>query len=108
MSFGELLGSLDARVFERLSGGESIAYRTSALRMTSIRGIFDAVYQPLGGGELQVMSSGPAVFVRLEDLPTDPREDRGARVIVDGTHYQIREVQPDGRGGALLLLHEVR
>jgi hypothetical protein len=51
------------------------------------------------------MSAGPAVFLTLSDLPSDPGADPDAVVTVDGVRYTTREVQKDGMGGVVLLLH---
>jgi hypothetical protein len=50
------------------------------------------------------VSSGPTVFLRLEDLPSDP-EDDDATITVSGVDYRITEPQKDGQGGVLLNLH---
>jgi hypothetical protein len=68
-------------------------------------GVFDAAYVLAeAGGRVGVTSSLPAVFVRLEDLPLNPDEDQPT-ITVAGVAYKIHEVQRDGQGGALLLLH---
>lgn len=71
------------------------------------RGVFDALYVKVDAGEVGVSSAGPAVFLRLSDLSSNPEEDTAARVTVDGQEYSIREAQPDDQGGVVLLLHEV-
>lgn len=86
---------------------EEVTYTSGAGTAVHPRGIFDAAYVKADVGEVGVSSAGPAVFFRLADLSSDPEEDTAARVAVDGQGYSIREVQPDGQGGVVLLLHEV-
>lgn len=86
---------------------QEVTYTSGAGAVAHPRGVFDALYTRVDAGEVGVSSAGPAVFVRLADLPTSPEVDLDAVVTVDGTSYSIREVQPDGQGGVVLLLHEV-
>jgi hypothetical protein len=69
-----------------------------------VRGIFDAAYVRVEAGRAGVSSSGPAVFLRLEDLPTDPENDEPIMTVA-GVNYTVREAQKDGQGGIHLLLH---
>jgi hypothetical protein len=87
--------------------GQSVTYTPGGGAAATVRGVFDRAYQRVEAGEADVSSSGPAVFVTLADLGSDPETDDGARVTVAGETYRIREVQPDGTGGAMLLLHLV-
>lgn len=86
---------------------QEVTYTPGAGAAVVVRGIFDALFTRVDAGEVGVSSAGPAVFVRTTDLPSDPRVDLSARVTADGRQYTIREVQPDGQGGVVLLLHEV-
>lgn len=84
--------------------GGDITYTPGAGSAVSVRGIFDAAYVRVDIGQAGVSSAGPAVFLRVEDLPTDPETD-SATVTVGAVEYEIRECQKDGQGGVLLLLH---
>lgn len=105
MAFDAQLGALDDAVLGHLAGSETIAYRPGSGFQVELRAIFEEAFQILAADDLRVMSSGPAVFVRLEDLPSDPETDREARVLVNGTVHRIARVQADGQGGAVLILH---
>lgn len=103
MGFTDLLANADRAVREVLGG--SITYTPGVGDPVEVEGVFDAAYQLVESGQTGVSSSGPAVFLTLADLPSDPVTDLTATVVVDGATYSIREPKPDGLGGVLLLLH---
>lgn len=80
-------------------------YAPSVGAAVDVTGIFDAAYVKVDAGQAGVSSVGPAVFLRLEDLPGNPLED-DATVTVGAVAYEIAEAKPDGQGGVLLLLHK--
>jgi hypothetical protein len=86
---------------------EVVTYTSGVGVEATPRCVFDAAYVKAGAGEVGVSSAGPAVFLRLADLSSDPETDRDARVTIREQDYSIHEVQPDGQGAAVLLLHEV-
>lgn len=102
MDFAALLGRTDRSVVDHLGG--PVTYVPSAGDPVEVSGIFDAAYQRVDVGEAGVVSSSPAVFLMLEDLPSDPEEDPDPRVVVSGFSYKVTEPQKDGAGGVLLLL----
>lgn len=73
----------------------------------TVFGIFEAKHSHSGGpGEIDVAAGwGPAVFLTLADLPTDPEVD-SPTITVAGVAYTVREARPDGQGGVLILLVE--
>lgn len=101
-----LLAQVDSSVLASPLAQE-VTYTSGAGAGVTVRGVFDAIYVKAGAGEVGVSSAGPAVFLRLSDLSSNPETDLTARVTVDAVEYMWREVQPDGQGGVLLLLHEV-
>jgi hypothetical protein len=102
MSFGSLLASADRAALATV--GAAVRYAPSSGAPVDVVGIFDAAYVRVdGGGHLGVVSSGPAVFLRLEDLPSDPEEDAPA-ITVDGVSYSVKDPSKDGQGGVLLRL----
>jgi hypothetical protein len=105
VNFGALLARVDGVVLDHL--GDAVTYTSGAGASVAVRGPFDAVYVKVEAGEAGVSSSGPSVFLRLTDLTSNPETDLAARVSVAGVVYEIREVEPDGKGGIRLLLHEV-
>ncbi len=69
-----------------------------------LTGIFDAAYQLVSlGGDVEIDAVGPVLGVRLADFATPPAHGDG--VVIAGTSYVVRSVQPDGQGGARLVLH---
>lgn len=105
MDFGARLAQTDVTVLTHLGG--LVRYTPGAGAGVDVRGIFDALYVKVEAGEAGVSSSGPAVFLSLADLPSDPQTDLAARVTVAGTVYRPHTIEPDGQGGVRLLLHEV-
>lgn len=97
------------RVDEKVTGGPTggpVTYTPGVGAAVDVRGVFDALYVKVDAGNTGVSSYGPAVFLTLSDLPSDPSDDLSARVTVTGTEYKVREAQPDGMGGVHLLLQE--
>lgn len=103
MAFTDLLASGDSSLRALL--GETVTYTPGVGSAVDVQGVFDAAYVRVDVGQPGVSSVSPAVFVGLDDLTSDPESDSDAEVTVDGTDYVIREVQKDGKGGVLLLLH---
>lgn len=103
MDFGAHLARTDATMLTHLGG--PVTYTPGAGAAVDVRGIFDALYVNVEAGEAGVSSCGPAVFLRLVDLPSDPRTDPAARVTVAGVAYRPHTIEPDGQGGVRLLLH---
>lgn len=84
--------------------GERVVYWPRESPSFEINGVFDAAYilvDPQSGVTIQ--STTPRLGVRLSTLPMPPEE--GDRVEVRGVVYEITESQPDGQGGAVLILH---
>lgn len=103
MGFAEQLAAADARALETL--GEAVTYTPGTGSPVSVQGIFDATYVRVDLGQPGVSSQGPAVFLSLVDLPSDPETDTTATVTIAGVTYTPHEVQPDGKGGVVLHLH---
>lgn len=107
MSFAEILARADVQA--RTILGEAVTYTPGAGLPATVDGIFDAAYLVVDpdAGQAGVSSSGPAVFLKLADLTSDPGLDSVATVTIRSVVYTWHEVKPDGTGGVLLLLHEV-
>jgi hypothetical protein len=100
-----LVGRLNTACVEHL--GQAVQYRTGAGQVVTIDDvIFDDGHVRIDATPAGVTSTGPWVFVKLADLPTDPEED-DPDVMVNGTTYRVFEVQRDGQGGAKLMLKKV-
>lgn len=103
MDFAAHLASADAAVVGHL--GAEVTYTPGVGDAVPVTGIFDAAHEQVDAGQPGVTSSGPAVFLRLSDLPSDPETDTDATVTVDGVLYRPWEPAKDGQGGVLLRLH---
>ena len=69
------------------------------------KGVFQASYVGLDPETgVQVRSTQPIVLVNREQLPWDPKQ--GDTVEVRSTTYRVRDAQPDGHTGWLLMLHK--
>lgn len=107
MGFADLMETVDRAVLDSRLGDE-ITYTPGVGAAVDVAGCFDSLYVRVeAGGQAGISSSGPAVFLRLDDLPSDPVTDTDATVTVDGVTYSQHEAQPDGLGGVVLLLHRV-
>jgi hypothetical protein len=105
MSFLDHLAAADKQVVRSLTGGP-VTYTPGVGGPVVVNGIFDAIYNKVEVGIAGVSSCGPAVFLRLVDLPTNPADDLAALVTVDGTDYTIHESLLDGMGTVICRLHK--
>lgn len=109
MSFDALLANADRLTREQL--GESIVYTPGTGSPVTVDGVFDDAFVVAGMdvGEAGIATSGPAVFLTLTDLPSDPQVDTAATVtrVKTGLSYTTHTPRPDGQGAILLLLHEL-
>lgn len=108
MSFADLLESADRTVMRTLgekSEDAEIVYTPGVGAAVGVDGIFDAAYRREEVGEAGASTAEPAVFLRLADLPTDPRTD-SPTLTIRGVAYAVREAESDGDGGVRLFLQE--
>lgn len=99
--------------------GEPAVYHGRAVTQP-ITGVFDDAYYeltPLGRGEMTsegvnyglpggITARQPSLGVRLSQFLPGVMPTQGDAVVVRATRYYIREVQPDGKGWARLLLSQ--
>lgn len=104
MAFADLVAVADRVALQHL--GETVRYAPRVGEPADVRGVFSNAHVRAEAEGQAVTSSGPAVFVRLEDLPADPGQDDPV-ITRSGVAYRVREAQKDGEGGVLLLLVEV-
>lgn len=104
MGFSELLATADRAVRDML--GDAVTYAPSSGAPVVVRGIFDAAYVRAEVGEAGLSTSSPAVFLRLEELPSDPDVDEPL-LTVGGVTYRPHECEKDGQGGVRVLLHRI-
>lgn len=110
MGFADLMAAAWQTGGPALGTPGSITYTPGVGVAVVVDGIFTAPHTQVDGGEQGggVSTVAPTVFLTLDDLPSDPKTDSAAaRVTVGGVTYRWHDVQPDGMGGALLLLHRV-
>lgn len=106
MSFEDLVEQVD-RVVQTALGGELVTYAPAVGLPVSVTGVFDAQYVlARGTAGAGVETQGPAVFLLLDDLPTDP-EDDDPMLTIRGVGYRVVERRPDGMGGIVLALRLV-
>lgn len=106
MSWPALLTAADRAVTTALGEPDGVTYAPSAGPAVVVdRAIFELAHQQVDASQPGVTSSGPALFCRLADLPSDPETDTTATVTAGGVTYRAAEVIKDGQGGVLLKLH---
>lgn len=96
----------DRIVRSQLGEDDPITYTPGVGDPVFVTGVFDDAYLRVDAGQPGIASSGPAVFLSLGDLPTDPETDTAATVTIAGVMYSPYEVQKDGLGAVLLHLHK--
>jgi hypothetical protein len=101
VGFPEALAGADVAALAAF--GTPVRYTPEWGDPVDVVGIFDAAYVRVDMGTAGVASCGPAVFLRLADLPTDPAKD-SPTITIAGVDYRRREAHRDGQGGVLLLL----
>jgi hypothetical protein len=105
VGFSDALALADQAVQDHL--GDPVTYTPGVGAPVAVTGVFDAVYVNAASGKAEVSTGGPAVFLMVADLSSDPTTDLNLRVTIYGVTYKPREVEPDGKGGVLIHLHQV-
>ncbi|MGN6105197.1 MAG: head-tail joining protein [Kofleriaceae bacterium] len=106
MSFDELVAETDRAALSDL-GGETVTYTPEVGSPVPVTGMFDEQYVlAKGTAEAGVEATGPAVFLRLEDLPVHPDDDEPT-LTIKSVDYRVIERRPDGMGGIVLALRRV-
>ncbi len=102
-AFAARLARVDRSVQAKL-GGVPVVYAPAIGHPVTVTGIFEASYVLVQGDPIAGVEAGvPAVFVLLQDLPTDPEQD-DPLITVGGILYRVFERRPDGMGGVTLAL----
>ncbi len=84
-----------------------ITYQPAVGAPVTVRGIFDAQFVlAQGTAEAGVETLGPAVFLILSDLPTDPEFDDPI-LIIGGVSYRVHDRRTAGLGAIVLALRKV-
>lgn len=103
MSWSDQVAGLNDAVMDCL--GDSVTVSHEAVTV-AVEGIFSRVHQevdPDTGAPISV--SQPTLGVRLSDLPFAPEADL-TEVTAEGSTFLVRDIQLDGQGMAILVLHE--
>jgi anti-sigma factor ChrR (cupin superfamily) len=103
MAFSDHVARADQAVRDHL-GSVTVTYAPAVGDAVEVAGMFDAVYVLPDQGHANVEQVTPAVWLKLEDLPTHPEDDEPTLTIAGNT-YRVSERQPDGLGTVRLLLH---
>lgn len=83
--------------------GEPVTYGRRGERHPA-RGVFQASHiaaDPQTG--MPVSTAQPVLLANLKELPFPP--ENGDEVELRGVRYRVRDTQPDGHTGVLLMLH---
>jgi hypothetical protein len=104
MGFNDLLETASETTLTLL--GQVVTYTPSVGAAVEVTGIYDEAYSFVDVGEPGVSSSGPAVFLNLEDLPADALTDTEATITVESVSFTIFECKPDGKGFVVYRLHK--
>jgi hypothetical protein len=103
MGFAAAIVAADAVVLGHL-GSVSVEYQPTSGDPVTVQGIFDENYVLLEAGHGGVQQVGPAVSLRVSELPVAPENDDPV-LTIGGRLYRVREHQPDSlRGMSLFLL----
>jgi hypothetical protein len=108
MSFDELVAAADRIAMAVFGEPELVTYAPQVGDALEVTGIFDLQYVlAKGSAEAGVEALGPAVFLRLEDLPEDPTDESTEPTLtIRGVVYIVTERRPDGLGGIVLELRK--
>lgn len=88
--------------------GQPFTHRPAAGDDQPFAGVWSDAYMTADPDTgVQVMSSDPNVGVRLSDFIVAPVKNAIIIKNATGVQYRIRAVEPDGEGGATLVLEKV-
>jgi hypothetical protein len=104
VGFPDLVAVADRAVQAHLGG--TVRYEPRFGGPVDVPGVFVEAYHRGDPGQgAGVVTTAPAVFLRLSDLPSDPETDEPI-ITANGTRYRVREPVKDEMGGVLLHLKE--
>lgn len=106
MAFSDLV-AMAHRAAQVHLGSSHVTYAPSVGAPVTITGMFQDPHALAQGDQSPgVETLCTSVFLRLEDLPTDPLTDNPT-ITVAGVSYHVDGRDPDGMGGILLSLRKV-
>ncbi len=90
--------------------GEPVRYSPAEGVAFDILGVFDPAYLEQAPIDMldgsAVVNTQPMLGVQLSAFPVQPAEDHVLTIGRTGQSYQVRKVEADGHGGAMLLLND--
>lgn len=101
MDWGQLLATTDRAVVSGL--GRAVTYAPAVGAPVVVTGIYDDAHLETTAGVAGVTTSTPAVWLILDDLPTDPEVDEPT-VTVGADVFSVAEVHKDSNGAGVTLL----
>lgn len=105
--FEGLIAAADRLVIDKL-GGSPVIYQPADGDAVEVSGVFDQLYVlAQGNAHAGVETLGPAVFLRLDDLPVNPDDD-DPTLTIGALTYRVIERKRDGIGGIVLALRLVQ
>jgi hypothetical protein len=92
--------------------GEPATFQPAVGAPFTIHGTFHEAYTSVVvADEMAVSTTGPAIGVRLSEFPAPPKQKDRVVITATSLHgggtYVVKEMRPNGIGGALLLLNYV-
>lgn len=104
--FADLIEEVDRVAIATFGDEVAIVYTAQTGEFATVTGIFDESYVlAKGSAEAGVETLGPAVFLRISDLPVDPLTDKPT-ITINGLDYKVTERRPDGIGGIMLAVRK--
>ena len=108
MAFGDLIAATDRATQTHLGGVTATYTPEHGAPVEDIAAMFDENFLLVDPDRPGVETVAPVVTFRLEDLPTDPRDD-DPTITINGVEYTVDQRITDGTiGGSIrLLLHRM-
>lgn len=109
----QLIDSLDRSVIATMgSATRVIVYESKYGTRVDLTGVsvFDRYHTFSDPREVGFSDLAPSLWLREESITAAglvPTDDREATVAVDGEHFKVHDVKPDGSGGILFRLMRV-
>jgi len=105
MSFRNAELRASRAAMKRLANASAVFYEPGEISIEVQTCHFVEPYQGLDGGEVQVESSAPVLYVLEEDLPSVPEHDW--EINTRNRWFQVQNPQPDGTGMIAIELEEI-
>lgn len=105
MSWDSKVSNLLSRCRSESAFGSQMVHNPQIGSSQTFLGIWSDTYLEIDPDQgFQVMSDNPSIGVKLDDFDTNPK--KGDTITRNSVIYIIRAVEPDGEGGATLVLEK--